>query len=733
MPRNALPLAGSLLACLSIACARTEVGASPSPDAAASAEAPLPHGAVPSERQLAWHEREFYGFLHFTTNTFTDKEWGYGDESPDVFDPTDFDADQIVGVAAAAGMKGLILTCKHHDGFCLWPSEFTDHDIATSPFKGGKGDVVREISDACRRFGIGFGVYLSPWDRNHPDYGGPGYIECFQGQLRELLTNYGPVFEVWWDGANGGDGYYGGARESRRIDRGSYYRWDENIAMVRELQPDATIFSDAGPDVRWVGNERGIAGDPCWATYDPTPREGESLAAPGTTKHEEGVNGHRDGALWIPAEADVSIRPGWFYHSSQDSRVKTPEELVDLHYRSIGRGASFLLNLPPDRRGRIHERDEASLRGYRRILDLTFTENLASGAAAEASDVRGPGHDAANVLDGDEGTFWATTDDGPAPHLTLTLPEPRWFNVVSIREHLPLGLRVDDWVLESWKDGAWQEFARGTGVGARRLWRGAYQFSDRVRIRFEDPSACPAITEVGLFAEPARVTMHGAPAAFLGRAEVELRCDRADAAIHYTVDGSKPHAGSPRYAGPIALTESCLLRAAAVTDGVASPFEASRTFEAWSGTSLLAPDAELAAEQGLAFDYFEGGWQTLDQMESAEPVRRGVAQRVAIPAEARDEHFAVAFTGTIDVPADGIYTFALTSDDGSRFFLHDELRIDNDGLHGAIEKTCQVGLAAGRHRIRVEYFNATGGKALSLGWEGPGFGREPVPAAALGR
>ncbi|MBI3986387.1 MAG: alpha-L-fucosidase, partial [Lentisphaerae bacterium] len=220
---------------------------------------PLPYGPFPSERQLGWHGLEFYGFLHFTVNTFTGKEWGYGDESPAVFAPTAFDADQIVAGAAAGGMAGLILTCKHHDGFCLWPSRFTEHSVKHSPWRDGRGDVVREISDACRRHGLQFGVYLSPWDRNHPDYGRPDYIRYYRNQLRELLTGYGPLFEVWFDGANGGDGFYGGARETRTIDRRAYYDWATTWELVRELQPQACLFSDAGPDVRWVGNEQGIA------------------------------------------------------------------------------------------------------------------------------------------------------------------------------------------------------------------------------------------------------------------------------------------------------------------------------------------------------------------------------------------------------------------------------------------------------------------------------------------
>ena len=229
---------------------------------------PKPYGPLPSQRQLAWHALEFYGFLHFTVNTFSDLEWGYGDEPPALFAPTDFDADQIAGTAAAGGMAGLILTCKHHDGFCLWPSRYTRHSVASSLWRGGQGDAVGEIAAACRRHGLKFGVYLSPWDRNRADYGSPAYVDVYRHQLRELLENYGPVFEVWHDGANGGDGFYGGARETRTIDKHSYYGWPETWNLVRQLQPEACIFSDAGPDLRWVGNEEGKAGEICWATLN---------------------------------------------------------------------------------------------------------------------------------------------------------------------------------------------------------------------------------------------------------------------------------------------------------------------------------------------------------------------------------------------------------------------------------------------------------------------------------
>jgi alpha-L-fucosidase len=459
---------------------------------------PTPYGPVPSARQLLWHERELYGFLHFSVNTFNDKEWGYGDESPAVFDPTDFDADQIVGVAKGAGMKGLILTAKHHDGFCLWPSKLTEHSVRNSSWRGGRGDVVREIGDACRRQGLAFGVYLSPWDRNHPDYGRPAYLDYYRGQLRELLSGYGPIFEVWFDGANGGDGYYGGARETRTIDRRSYYDWPRTEALVRELQPEASMFSDAGPDVRWVGNEKGRAGDPSWATLN------RDDFAPGEADEARLNRGDRPGTHWLPAECDVSIRPGWFYHPSEDDKVRSALDLLDLYYASVGRGASLLLNVPPDRRGRIAEPDERALRGLRGLLDATFGVDLARSASARASNVRGnsPRFAAGNVLDGRPDTYWSTDDAVTTPELVLSLGHSTTFNVASLREYLPLGQRIEDWALDAWQGDAWRPFATGTAIGSRRLWRGADVTTSRVRLRIAKSPVCPALSELALYHEP---------------------------------------------------------------------------------------------------------------------------------------------------------------------------------------------------------------------------------------
>jgi alpha-L-fucosidase len=459
---------------------------------------PASYGPLPSERQLRWHEMEFYGFVHFTINTFTDKEWGYGDESPALFNPTDFDAEQIVRTARDAGMKGLILTCKHHDGFCLWPSKYTEHSVKQSLWKSGRGDVVREISDACRKYGLKFGIYLSPWDRNHKDYGRPEYLTYFRNQLRELLTNYGPVFEIFFDGAQGGDGYYGGAREMRRIDRETYYDWATTWQIVRELQPHAVIFSDAGPDVRWVGNERGIAGETCWATLN---RED---FVPGRADEARLNRGDRPGTHWVPAECDVSIRPGWFYHAREDDKVRTAQNLVDLYYSSVGRGASLLLNLAPDRRGRIPDVDVKSLGEFRRLLDATFSKDLAQGARVNASNVRGGDRRFApeNVIDRRRDTYWATDDQVKTPELILDLGREATFNVVRLREHLPLGQRVEAFALDRWQDGQWKEFAVGTSVGNSRLVRVKPITTSKVRLRITQAPVCPAIAELALFAEP---------------------------------------------------------------------------------------------------------------------------------------------------------------------------------------------------------------------------------------
>lgn len=464
--------------------------------AAGAGMAPQPFGPAPSPRQQAWHELELYGFLHFTVNTFTDKEWGYGDESPAVFAPTDFDADQIAEAAAEGGLRALILTAKHHDGFCLWPSRHTGHSVRSSPWKAGRGDVVRAVAEACARRGLRFGVYLSPWDRNHPAYATPEYVLYYRNQLRELLTDYGPIFEVWHDGANGGDGYYGGARETRRIDKRSYYGWAETWELVRQLQPGACIFSDAGPDIRWVGNEDGRAGETCWATQN------RDDFIPGEADTGRLNRGDRPGTHWLPAECDVSIRPGWFYHESEDQKVKGPERLYELYFASVGRGGSLLLNVPPDRRGRIHEADAVSLAGFRRMLELTFRRNLAEAAERiTASGPGDPGQALRSLVDGNRGTYWHAAEGNHTPEIELTFRRPVRFSVAGLREHLPLGQRIESFALDAWRDGAWSEIAAARSVGSRRLLRLPEVETARVRLRVSRASAPPALSELGLWRE----------------------------------------------------------------------------------------------------------------------------------------------------------------------------------------------------------------------------------------
>jgi alpha-L-fucosidase len=486
---------------------RTFVAVAPAAIAATAARkipAPQPYGAIPSAAQLAWHEMEYTAFLHFTVNTFTDKEWGYGDEDPNIFQPSRFDADAIALALKSAGVAGFILTCKHHDGFCLWPTKTTDHSIRSSSWKAGQGDVVRDLADAARRAGLKFGVYLSPWDRNSPNYGSPRYIEIYRQQLTELLTQYGPIFEVWHDGANGGDGYYGGAREKRTIDKSTYYDWPKTWELVRRLQPQAVIFSDVGPDIRWVGNERGIAGDPCWACYDPVGADG-GPASPGDVRDKESPTGTRHGSHWLPAECDVSIRPGWFWHDSENGRVKTGAQLIDLYYKSVGRGANLLLNVPPNRLGVLQEEDVKSMRDLRSYLQSTFADDFARGAKVTGSNVRGkdPSYDAANLIDGQPNTSWATDDEVHVAYAVLEFKRPVAFSVIAVKEDIRYGQRVDAFAVEHWNAGDWEQLAAGTSIGPRkyiRLDRPAT--ASRVRLRVTQASACPVLTQFSLYSEP---------------------------------------------------------------------------------------------------------------------------------------------------------------------------------------------------------------------------------------
>lgn len=451
---------------------------------------------LPSEAQLAWHKMELNAFVHFTTNTFTDKEWGYGDEKPSIVNPSELNIDQWISVLKDAGFKGAILTTKHHDGFCLWPSKFTDHSIKNSPIKNGKADIVKEFSDACKKYGLKFGVYLSPWDRNRSDYGMPAYVTYYRNQLRELFTNYGPIFEMWFDGANGGDGYYGGANEKRNINGATYYDWPTTLNMVRAIEPNVIFFSDAGPGVRWVGNERGAAGETNWNNITP-----DTLYAGKGKINELLQTGNENGTHWIPAETDVSIRPGWFYHAKEDTLVKTPAQLFDIYLTSVGRGSTLLLNVPPDRRGLIHEQDIKSLYGFRALLDSAFKTDLAAGRIFKADSYRGKSekYSPQNLTDGNTDTYWATDDGVTTATLEMELEKIQSVKYVELQEHIALGQRIKGFKIETLENGTWKSVASGTTIGYKRIVKIAPTLTNHVRVVITASKACPLISEIGLF------------------------------------------------------------------------------------------------------------------------------------------------------------------------------------------------------------------------------------------
>jgi alpha-L-fucosidase len=418
-------------------------------------------------------------------------------EHPAIFNPTtDFNPVQWVQVIKDAGMKALILTCKHHDGFCLWRSAYTGHSVENSPFMDGKGDIVKTVSEACRQHGLKFGIYLSPWDRNSALYASPDYITYYRKQLRELLTGYGEIFEVWFDGANGGDGFYGGAKESRQIDNKTYYDWTNTHAIVRELSPKAMIFSDAGPDIRWCGNENGFVGDPNWNLIS------VDTLYPGKAHINELLNhGDENGLSWIPAEVDVSIRPGWFYHEDEDDKVRTPDNLFRLYMQSVGRGANLLLNIPPDRRGLLHENDIQALKGWKKLLDKAFAVNLADGATTTANSYRGKSklYEANNVTDGDKETYWATDDDVLNAFLEIDLGKPQKINYVIIQEYIRLGQRIKEFNIEIWKNNGWIPATSGTTIGYKRIAEISSVETSKLRINFTDAKACPVISNVEVY------------------------------------------------------------------------------------------------------------------------------------------------------------------------------------------------------------------------------------------
>lgn len=517
---------------------------------------PAPVNPVPNKRQLAWQEMEFYGFLHFNMNTFTNIEWGTGGESPNTFNPTALDARKWARIAKEAGMKGLIITAKHHDGFCLWPSKYTEHSVKNSSWKNGKGDVIKELSEACKEYGLKMGVYLSPWDRNNAEYGKPGYVEVFHNQLRELLTNYGDIFEVWFDGANGGSGFYGGANETRKIDNKTYYQWDKAISIVRELQPNAVIFGDGGPGVRWVGNEEGWANETNWSLLS-------DEVHIGYPKYKELRSGHEDGTNWVPAECDVSIRPGWYYHPYEDHKVKTLPQLIKIYYQSVGRNASLLLNIPLDRRGLVHENDEKQLMKLSNQIKLDFKENLALKAKVKATNIRGNSKDfaAENVNDNDKNTYWATDDNIIKSSVTLSFDKAIPVNRILLQEYIPLGQRIKAFNVEAEINGKWKIINTQTTIGYKRILRFETVKANQFRINILGAKACPTLSKIALYHAPKLLLEPVIKRNKEGMASILI--PEKGVEISYSLDGSKPTNSSNKYNKPFLIENPTTIKAIA--------------------------------------------------------------------------------------------------------------------------------------------------------------------------
>ena len=528
-------------------------------------KAPAPFGPVPTENQMRWQEMEYYAFVHFSLNTYTDQPWGYGNEDVNLFNPKELDCRQWARICKEAGIKGIIITVKHHCGFCLWPSKYTEYSVKNSPWHNGKGDVVREMADACKEYGLKLGIYLSPWDRNSPDYGKPEYITYFRNQLTELLTNYGPIFEVWFDGANGGSGYYGGANETRKIDRTTYYDWKNTYALIRKLQPNIVIWNDGGDrgDLRWVGTEAGLVGETNWSL----------LNATGEVEWGMLHFGLETGNSWVPAEVNTSIRPEWFYHPGEDAKVKTVPKLMDTYYNSIGRNGTLLLNFPIMPNGLIHPNDEKAALNFAAAVKDAFAVNLAEKMKAEASNVRGNAKEfgAVKAIDNNKNTYWTTDDDITKASLTIDLGKPTLFNRFLVQEYIRLGQRVKAFTVEALVDENWKEVAKATTIGYKRILRFPSVMATQLRFNITDSKSCPVISNIGIYNAP---QILDPPSIIRNKSgEINITPVDAESVVYYTLDGSVPTPKSKKYTGPFQTEGKLEVRAVAYepASGKSSP------------------------------------------------------------------------------------------------------------------------------------------------------------------
>lgn len=543
----------------SIALVLTALSATP---ANAAKNAPEPYGPLPTKQQVDWLRMEWYAFVHFSLNTFTNKEWGYGDESAELFNPAQFDANEIVSTFKDAGMTGMIYTAKHHDGWCAWPTRSTSHSIKKSPWKKGKGDIVKEFAEACLAQGIKFGTYLSPWDRNSAEYGRPGYLKVYYKQIEELLKNYGPIFEIWFDGANGGDGYYGGARERRNIGKAdSYYDFEQVVKNIRRMQPDCIIWgASSRGDALWGGSEKGFVKYPLWNTRD---------------------------NKWVSLEGDTPINhAGWFWHPGQAERVKSPDHLMNVYLSSVGRGANLILNVAPNRDGVLDKADVESLLSFGAARRQLLARDYALGALTRTSESRSKAYNGTKLTDGDIETYWCPEDGTTTCDVEIKLKEVSTFDVIRLREQIRLGQRVESFKVEAFMDGAWVTLVepydgkvesgldvrggKGATIGNQVLrWLPEPVTTDRLRLSIMAAKACPCISEFSLLRMPAML-----PRPVISRKGNEVSMEKKDnLRIFYTTDGSSPTAKSQEYKKPFEFAQPGSVKAVYINpeDGSIGP------------------------------------------------------------------------------------------------------------------------------------------------------------------
>ena len=513
---------------------------------------PEPINPIPSQEQIDWQKLETYAFIHFGLNTYNDLEWGYGNTPASTFNPVNLDCEQWVATLKQCGMKGVILTAKHHDGFCLWQTETTDYSIANSPYKNGKGDMVKELSDACKKYGLKFGLYLSPWDRNNSEYGREDYVETYHKQIDELTSNYGDLFEFWFDGANGGNGYYGGADETRSIDARKYYDYERARDTILKRHPNAMIFGGTCQTIRWVGNEQGWAGDTDWCMINPELSD--------NTKHLN--HGSENGTHWIPAEVDVSIRPGWFYHKREDHQVKSVAQMTDIYYRSVGHNANLLLNFPINLDGKIPALDSLRATEWHEVIVNDFKDNILKNAEVRVDNERGRKFKAENVIDDDWNTYWATDDDYNFGTISFSFDKPVKMNRVVLQEYIPLGQRVKDFYMEGELNGKWfkiNPFDTLSTIGYKRIVRFNTVELDKLIIYFEESRGPLCINNIEAYCAPILLTEPAISRNYDNIVTIESSDNEAD--IYYTTDGSNPDENSSHYDNAFVFNNKGVIKA----------------------------------------------------------------------------------------------------------------------------------------------------------------------------